>query len=82
MKYDRGNDLLAVIDLFDVLEGVRVFVDIDPFVGDPLLPKELLGPPAVRTPGRALHLDLGFVHILILTRCVYWPAGYIARLVQ
>ena len=47
--------MIALVELLDVLQPLGVLVYVDPVIRDALLPLELLGLPAVWTPGSAVH---------------------------
>ena len=55
---ERGDDLLAVVDLLDQGEAVLVHLHVDEVVVDPLLPEELLRHLAVAAPEGAIQLDI------------------------
>ena len=51
LEQDGRNDLLSVVDLLNVLQAVRVVVDVYPLIVDHLVSEELLRPRAIWTPG-------------------------------
>src|SRR5439155_13703698 len=55
---DRRDDPLAAVHLLDEREAIRVLLDVDPVVVDPLLAEELLGALTVAAPRRAVDGDV------------------------
>ena len=61
-KQDRRDRAAPVLQLGEHLQCLRPLVNIDIFVGYPLLPKKLLERFAVGSPVSAVHLQLLIVH--------------------
>src|SRR5207249_2048392 len=56
-KDDRRNDALAIVELLDQAQAIRILVDVHERIRDAVLAEELLGLFAILAPRRTVQTD-------------------------